>query len=125
MSRSIWLDDERKKSVEFDVWVKTADEAIAALQAGDVDLISLDHDLADEHYPCASGAGYGEAALDRSRFREKTGYDVVLWMAEHNVWPATIYVHTLNPVGRADMVRTIQRYAPATTRLEVRPAGMS
>jgi len=86
MSRRVWLDDIRKKPFGFDVWVNTADEAIAALAVGDVELISLDHDLAAEHYPDAGG-GYGEGSLDRSRFREKTGYDVVLWMAEHNVWP--------------------------------------
>lgn len=125
MSRSVWLDDERKKPSEFDVWVKTADAAIAELEAGGVTTISLDHDLAWEHYETACEAYRDDGSLDRSRFRERTGYDVVLWMAEHNVWPATIYVHTLNPVGRADMVRTIQRYAPVTTRLEVRPAGMS
>lgn len=88
MSRSVWLDDERKRPLEFDVWVKTADAAIAELEAGGVTTISLDHDLAWEHYETACEAYRDDGSLDRSRFRERTGYDVVLWMAEHNVWPA-------------------------------------
>lgn len=56
----VWLDDERPLPSNFDVHVKTADEAIALLKQGNVDVISLDYDL-------------GTA--------QKTGYDVACWIA--------------------------------------------
>ena len=40
-----------------------------------------------------------------------TGYDLVKWMAENDLWsvyPPT--VHSANPVGRANMQATIDRY---------------
>jgi hypothetical protein len=87
----MWLDDNRKPS-EFHnpsmVWVKTAEEAIKLLQTGKVTYASLDHDL-------------GEG---------KSGYDVVCWMEEHNIWPVDgVDVHSMNPVGRKNMQVVIDK----------------
>lgn len=57
----VYLDDERKTPEGF-VRVCWPDEAIKLLETGDVELISLDHDLGDD---------------DRG-----TGYDVLLWIEE-------------------------------------------
>ena len=52
--------------------------------------MSLDHDL-------------GEGRL--------TGYDLLLKMAEENIWPIkSIYIHSMNPVGRERMNGIVQRY---------------
>lgn len=93
---NLWLDDVRP-APEGWTHVKTADEAIALLATGNVDTCSLDHDLADK-----SG-------------REKTGYDVVMWMAETGEWPRVVHVHSMNPVGRASMLAAIRRYKPEAT----------
>ncbi len=96
----LWLDDLRDPNHHGRIgwtWVKTADEAIALLQTGNVRKASLDHDLTVEQ------------TLGRED-REKTGYTVVCWMEEHNVWPAGgTFVHSQNPVGRAKMQSVIDR----------------
>ena len=96
----LWLDDMRKPPVGF-TWAKTADEAIALLETGKVEFASLDHDLAEEHY----------ADMDRSTgFKEKTGYEVVCWMEQYDIWPPLgCAVHSFNPVGKARMLAAMDR----------------
>jgi len=115
MGKRLWLDDMRKKPFDYDLWAKTADECIAMLQAHDVEHVSLDHDLADEHYEDADEpGGYGSppTPIDRRRHKEKTGYDVLLWMEEHGRWVPDISVHTMNPRGGEDMMRKLRHKAP-------------
>lgn len=75
----VYLDDER---VTPDGWVRIywPDEAIPLLETGEVEIISLDHDLGDD---------------DRG-----TGYDVVLWIEEavalRGFKPPRIAVHSAN-----------------------------
>lgn len=93
----VYLDDERKAP---DGWVRVywPDEAIELLKTGQVEEISLDHDLGDDE--CG------------------TGYDVVLWIEEevalHRFTPPIIHVHTANSSARDKMlkgVRSIERLA--------------
>ena len=90
----MWLDDIRDPNMYGHigwVWVKTADEAIKMLSTGQVTQASLDHDLDIQ-------ATIGNIPT------EKTGYDVVLWMEEHNVYPVNgVTVHSMNPSGKARM----------------------
>lgn len=88
----IWLDDMRLPPDGW-VWAKTADEAIRLLKAGDVEEISLDHDLGHSHYN-----GFEE---------EKTGYTVAKFIEEGAV-NGTLpemdcYIHTQNVVGRENI----------------------
>ena len=87
----VWLDDERKMPGDFDTHAKTADEAIALLVSGGVELISLDHDL-------------GEGA--------KTGYDVARWIERaaqsKTLKPVQVLYHTQNPVGKENMRAAIR-----------------
>lgn len=96
----LWLDDIRDPSHFGHIgwtWVKTADDAIALLASGCVCKASLDHDLT-----ISQTIGYPD--------REKTGYDVVCWMEENNVWPPDgVKVHSLNPAGRFKMEQAIRR----------------
>jgi len=105
---TLWLDDIRPKPSTYTIWAKTADEAIGYLNSGNVRHCSLDHDLADEHYVVVDGV----QTVDRSSHKEKTGYHVLLWMAEHDKWCPDITIHTMNPTGRKDMLMFLERHAP-------------
>ncbi len=82
----IWLDDWRPMPADFNLWAKTAAEAISAIDAGGVTHISFDHDL---------GAEAGQ--------REFTGYDVAKHIEEgaanKTIAPMTWAVHSANPSG--------------------------
>jgi hypothetical protein len=95
----VWLDDERP---EPDGWVRvrTAADAISLLDAGGVEEISLDHDLAIEHY---SG--------DYSR--AESGYTVLVWLegqtARDAAYPVpVIHVHTMNSTARRRMLAAVE-----------------
>ena len=94
----LWLDDVRppwKYGYIGYTWAKTCDEAIAFLKTGNVTFISLDHDLSEK-------ATMGDWE------NEKTGYTVVCWMEENNVWPINgCQVHSMNPVGAKRMLSII------------------
>jgi hypothetical protein len=61
-------------------------------------LASLDHDL-------SIAATMGQPC------RELTGYDVVLYMEEHDIWPPRgVAVHSMNPAGAARMRQVIHRH---------------
>ena len=112
--RKVWLDDYRDPPPGWE-WAKSYDEVVKLLEGGDVDQLSLDHDLADIHYAMESSSGYPNP--DPYAGAEKTGYHVCLWMAENNVWPRQLYIHSMSTVGRERMKATICRYAPETTGL--------
>ncbi|WP_126223566.1 cyclic-phosphate processing receiver domain-containing protein [Burkholderia ambifaria] len=83
----VYLDDERPTP---EGWVRVywPDEAIRMLETGDVEEISLDHDLGDDE--------------------RGTGYDVILWIEEavalRNFRPPRITVHSANS-SAADKMR--------------------
>jgi hypothetical protein len=91
----LWLDDDqewRKPKDSGWTWVFTAKEAIHTMEANDLVVASLDHDL---------GPHGG------------TGYEVVLWMAANDRWPSErVVVHSHNPVGSKNMCATVDRYGP-------------
>lgn len=86
----IWLDDIRAPP---DGWkhVKTVAEAIAELESGDVEIISLDHDLGEDQPP---------------------GYDVLVYIEEcvannSGYKPPVMKIHSANNVGRQRMQQAI------------------
>jgi hypothetical protein len=87
----VYLDDERQ-TPEGWVRVHWPDEAIRLLESGDVDEISLDHDLGDDH--------------------RGTGYDVIAWIEEavalRGFIPPRIAVHSANPAARSRMLKGIE-----------------
>lgn len=98
----LWLDDERTPPTHADsgvvwTWAKTYEAALEYLQTGNVVFASLDHDLADEHYQEFFKSVQEGRQVDTSSCKEKTGYDVLCWMEEHDVWPEEgIRIHTMN-----------------------------
>ena len=68
-------------------------------KTGNVVFASLDHDLSIR------------AAIGQKPPFEKTGYDVVCWMEQNNVWPIHgVAVHSMNPVGKERMLQVIDRH---------------
>ncbi len=86
----VYLDDERPTPAGW-TRVHWPDEAIALLATGDVEEISLDHDLGDD----ARG----------------TGYDVILWIEEavalREFRPPKMAVHSANSSARLKMLAGI------------------
>ena len=96
----VWLDDDRA-APEGWVHVRTPEEAIELLHGGDVEEISLDHDL---------GLDVGA--------RERTGYDVLLWLeaevaAGRARPPAVISVHS----GNVGAVKRMEQAVESIRRL--------
>ncbi len=90
----IWLDDVRVAPDGY-IHCKSVNEAILTIEANEenepIELIDCDHDLGDY----AIDGGDGIKLLD--------------WLLERNTkYP--IKLHTMNPVGRENMQRMIDRY---------------
>lgn len=103
----LWLDDVRPPHRYGCIgweWAKTYSEAIAHLATGKVTEASLDHDLSEM------------ATIGQPQPGEKTGYDVVCWMEEHNVWPERITVHSMNPAGSKRMHDVCSRHTDSVRR---------
>lgn len=94
----IWLDDVRDAPDDSWTVARSYGEAIDFLSyGGNIEAISLDHDIG---YECR----YKGLELNRPF----TGYDVALWIENKvnddvNYFPPKIFVHTDNPVGRANI----------------------
>ena len=90
----VWLDDIRPMPQGYDIWVKTAREAIDLLATNAVCGISLDHDLGDEEKDdCGKGmhvANYIEEAAYRGEIEF-----------------VACQIHSANPVGRDNMMATL------------------
>jgi hypothetical protein len=67
--------------------------------------ISFDHDLADEHY---------NQANNDEDYKEKTGYECAKWLVEflieHNLELPVIYCHSMNPVGKQNILKLFENF---------------
>ncbi len=93
----VYLDDQRAAPAAW-VQARWPEDAIALLAQGDVEELSLDHDLGDD--------------------QRGTGYDVLLWIEQQvacaGFVPPRMRVHSANPAGRARMemaIAAIERLA--------------
>jgi hypothetical protein len=118
---NLWLDDVRDPlnhgAIGF-VWVKTVDDAKAAILTGEVNRASLDHDLGACE-GCMGGRTVDDWLIETNCMAMPncshfgTGYDLCLWMAETGHWPKERpTVHSANPVGAERMRGVIARYFP-------------
>jgi len=89
---NLWLDDVRDPAIHSPhykwMWVKTAPDAIAVLETGIVDHISLDHDLG---LLPEEGCGY-----DVAKYVEEAAYF-------NKIPKLTWAIHSANPVGKKRM----------------------
>lgn len=108
MGTKIWVDDERGCPPG---WWQARDyrEALEMIRVAsrpqtkhEWERLSLDHDL-----------GQG-----------KSGYDVALYLAEHELWPTKcVTVHSHNPVGARRICGVVNRYGPYKTECIWTPYG--
>jgi len=121
--RRLFLDDVRnpidcvlyrKNKIYLENWdiVRNYDEFVKyILDNGVPDVISFDHDLADEHYSTTMNDSdrYNELT---NHFKEKTGNDCAKWISEYcvkNGLPLPEYhIHSMNPVGRENILSTLK-----------------
>lgn len=88
--------------------VKNYDEFVKAVSefSDEIEVISFDHDLADEHYIM-------ETDPDYSNYKERTGLDCAKWLLdfykEKDKNLPRIYVHSMNPVGTDNIVREFEK----------------
>lgn len=98
----VWLDDVRFPPAGW-VWAQRASDVIHLLKTGEVEELSLDHDLG-----LSRGVG--------------TGYDVLAWIEEAVVHrgfkPPLIRIHSMNIVARRRMEAALE----SIHRLEERRA---
>lgn len=99
MGMKIWVDDVRPAPGDCFhewLWCRSVDTAKCAIEAAEqngkeIDLIDLDHDAGD----------YADRGGDYIKLLD--------WMVEtERFYP--VKLHTMNPVGRESMQRTIDRY---------------
>lgn len=90
----LFVDDLRDPPNDTWTVARTSDEALTLLHGSEeVTDLSLDHDLGGD---------------DTTR-------PIVLWLAEHGGWPATVRVHSANPVGIEWITGMVNRYGPGLT----------
>ena len=92
MKINIYLDDLRKHPNHF-VLAKTYEEGVKLLKENKVGILSLDHDLGENPKT-------GELL--------KTGYDLVKYICQNNIFVEKIYIHTDNVIGRENMYQTLK-----------------
>jgi len=72
--------------------------------------VTYDHDLADKHY----GHGLKDDDIPYDQYSEKTGYDCAKWLVEYcmnkGVKHPPYQVHSMNPVGKRNIISYIDSY---------------
>ena len=120
----VYLDDVRKTPEGFTDRVYTAAQAIALLQTGNVEFISLDHDLGDACHFCGVVSKDGHYSgntcikLVCTCDCHPTGYDVAFFI-ETEVYNGRLKMpgwacHSANPAGRANIeaaMKSAERFA--------------
>lgn len=78
------------------------------------ELVSFDHDLADEHYDPTMYHGVDNYNQVAESFKEKTGLDsanfFVQWCIDQSIQLPECLVHSMNPAGRERIKQSIHDY---------------
>lgn len=73
------------------------------------ELISFDHDLADEHYQAQT-----QEAIDNMNSEEKTGYDCAKWLADfcmdNDLKLPKYLCHSQNPTGKENITKFLDNF---------------
>jgi hypothetical protein len=120
MKYRIYLDDVRTPIDPTWVVVRNYDEFIETVNKiglGNVDVISLDHDLGDSAMEEWHKNVYYNFQLNYDNITEKTGYDCAKWLVEQ--WMdgkpvVDVYTHSANAIGSANIMGYINNYRHIT-----------
>lgn len=85
------------------------------LNKGIPEFVAYDHDLSDAHYDnYHSIDANGELGIDYDKFTEKTGYDCCKFLVNHcnklDVKHPDYVVHSMNPVGKKNIINYVESY---------------
>jgi hypothetical protein len=95
------------------------DEFVRKIESeGMPDLISFDHDLADEHYNPDMYDGQEIYNRHYDEFKEKTGLDCARWLVDYcmdnNLGLPPYQVHSMNPAGGKNILSLLQNFEKFT-----------
>lgn len=120
---ALYLDDLRLPTTTIDGYqswtvVRNYEQFVRHIKDNGIpDLISFDHDLADEHMAdYFNNQAHGVNTIDYKRFKEKTGVDCLNWLIElvmdnpEEVKPFTVWVHSHNPLGAANILHKASNF---------------
>lgn len=98
--------------VEWDI-VKNYDEFVNHIKKHGIPLrISFDHDLGETAYKELARANNSNKIINYENIKEKTGYHCALFLVnyciDHNLPLPTYYIHTLNPIGRVNIMSVME-----------------
>lgn len=112
--RKLFLDDVRKPpDATWDV-VRSYEQFVAYIEANGVpEVISFDHDLADQHY-LIDEENPDSGKIPYEKYAEKTGYDCAKWLVENGYEVKRWMVHSMNPGGAANI-----RFALSKAGMEI------
>lgn len=100
---------------EFDIVRSYNEFRDYIIDNGVPDLISFDHDLADEHYHPSMYSGPEVYNKNYDSFREKTGYDCAKFLIEycmdHGVDLPHYLVHSMNPSGKLNIESILDNFS--------------
>lgn len=103
----LWVDDLRAmpwdSNVLWHIHAKTSSEAIDWMK-------SWSCNNADRGRPV--GANIEEVSLDHDLGGDDTGFKVLDWMIDHQVWPQVLTIHTSNRPARERMLAAANAEAP-------------
>ena len=117
MKHYIYLDDLRTPVDTNWIVVRNYDEFVSKItEIGleNIELISLDHDLGESAMKEWYSNVYNNYTLDYNNITEKTGMDCARWLVSEAMTKKiplpTIYVHSANPIGAANIMGYINNY---------------
>ena len=96
----IYIDDMRQPLIPDALWVKSYDEAIAALEA-----VYSTFTITNPPYLLTLVVDF-----DHDLGEKKTGYDVAKWLVEEYPWTANFRIHSMNPVGANNIRQLLKHY---------------
>lgn len=80
------------------------------------EVVSFDHDLADEHYRPSmfNPDGHYSNYYNDGTFKEKTGYECAKWLidfcVEKNERIPRYIVHSMNPIGAQNIMKLLENF---------------
>ena len=129
MKKILWLDDLRNPFLNIEGrlpkekgeihWVLNYEQFVQWIEKfGLPNIISFDHDLADEHYtPKEYWHDYqiSKEYQDAQNYTEKTGKDCANWLVDYcldnNLSLPKYYVHSANPVGADNILFLLDNFS--------------
>lgn len=105
VSTKLFLDDVRKPPDSTWAVVRNHGAFVRYIEENGVpEVISFDHDLADEHYQALDAESYAAVG---GTFREKTGCECARFLIQRGEFPKLAIIHTLNPVGAEHLIKLL------------------